>query len=81
VLIRLKEWRTRRGYSVRDLGQRAKVSFVSIVRIENGRMNPTVDLVERLARALDIHITDLFPPKPANMKGGAPHTRRRKEKR
>jgi hypothetical protein len=26
-------------------------------------MSPTVALLERLARALDIHISDLFPPK------------------
>jgi DNA-binding XRE family transcriptional regulator len=63
VLIRLREWRQRREMSLRALAARAGVAHVTIVRIEAGQMSPTVALLARLARALDLHISDLFPPK------------------
>ena len=72
VVVRLREWRDRRGYSVRGLAKAAGVGYVSIVRIEQGRMSPTVDLLEKLAPPLGIAIRDFFPP--------APH-RSRKERR
>ena len=61
--LRLREWRGRRGLSMRGLAARAGGSYVTIARIEAGAMSPTVALLERLAQALEIHITDLFPPK------------------
>jgi transcriptional regulator with XRE-family HTH domain len=68
VVIRLREWRDERGWSVRELGQRAGVSFVTIVRIETGRMSPTVAMLEKLAKALDIDVRDFFPPKRSELK-------------
>jgi len=59
--VRLKEWRSRRGYSLRGLAQRAGVSYVTIVRIEQGQISPTVAMLEKLAKALKIHITEFFP--------------------
>ena len=59
--ILLRHWRTRRGYSVRALAKRAGVGYVTVVRIENEQMSPTVAMLEKLAKALDIHITALFP--------------------
>lgn len=59
--ILLKRWRERRGYSVRELAERAGVSYVTVVKIENERMSPTVALLEKLAEALDISVRDLFP--------------------
>jgi transcriptional regulator with XRE-family HTH domain len=38
------------------------VHFVTIVRIENGHMSPTVDLLDKLARGLDIPVRAFFPP-------------------
>jgi transcriptional regulator with XRE-family HTH domain len=48
---------------VRELARRAGVGYVSVVRIENGRMSPTVAMLEKLARALEIDVRDFFPPK------------------
>ncbi len=59
--ILLRHWREQRGYSVRGLAKRAGVGYVTIVRIENGHVSPTVDMLEKLAKALRVHITDLFP--------------------
>jgi transcriptional regulator with XRE-family HTH domain len=60
----LRHWRERRGYSVRELARRAGVGFVSVSRIENGHMSPTVAMLEKLARALDIGVRDFFPTRP-----------------
>jgi len=59
--VHLKEWRSRRGYSLRGLAEQAGVSYVTIVRIEQGRISPTVAMLEKLAKALKIHITEFFP--------------------
>jgi len=69
MLILLRHWRERRGYSVRVLAKRAGVGFVTISRIENGHMSPTVDMLEKLAKGLRVHVTELFP---------APRHKRRK---
>jgi len=63
MVIRLREWRERRGLSVRQLAELASVGFATVHRIEVGRLSPTVARLEKLAEALDVHITDLFPPK------------------
>ena len=59
--VLLRHWRERRGYSVRELARRARVGFVTVSRIENGRMSPTVAMLEKLARALGISVRDFFP--------------------
>ena len=62
MAIRLREWRDRRGLTVRELADRAGVSFVTVVKIENDRMSPTVATLEKLADALGIGLRDFFPP-------------------
>ena len=57
----LRQWREKRGYSVRQLADRAGVSYVTVVKIENGRMSPTVALLEKLATPLEISVRELFP--------------------
>jgi transcriptional regulator with XRE-family HTH domain len=57
----LRHWRERRGYSVRELARRAGVGYVTVVRIENGHISPTVTMLERLAKALKIDVRDFFP--------------------
>lgn len=72
--LRLREWRERRGISLRQLAERAGVSFVTLYRIEAQKMSPTVAMLERLAEALDIHVTDFFPAQPK------PRSKRRTQK-
>ena len=61
INLRLREWRERRGLSLRELAQRAGVSFTTCHRIEVQKISPTVTVLERLANALDIRIVDFFP--------------------
>jgi transcriptional regulator with XRE-family HTH domain len=60
--LRLREWRERRGYSIRGLAERAGVGFATVHRIETGHASPTVEMLERLASALDIDVRDFLPP-------------------
>ncbi len=50
MVILLRHWRDRRGYSVRELARRARVGYVTIVRIENGHMSPTVAMLRSWRR-------------------------------
>jgi transcriptional regulator with XRE-family HTH domain len=75
--IQLRHWRERRGYSVRELAKRAGVTHVTIVRIENDQVSPTVMMLERLALALGIDVRDFFPrPKRRQRKDGGGRARR-----
>jgi transcriptional regulator with XRE-family HTH domain len=61
VPVLLHHWREKRGLSVRGLATLARVGFVTVSRVEHGRLNPSVDLLEKLARALKITMRDFFP--------------------
>jgi transcriptional regulator with XRE-family HTH domain len=61
VPVLLRHRRAKRGYSVRALAKRAGVGFVTVSRIEMGHISPTVDTLEKLAKALDIDVRDFFP--------------------
>ena len=58
--IYLKEWRRALGMSVRALEARSGISLASIVRVEGGRQDPTVGLLDKVARAMGIEVVDLF---------------------
>jgi transcriptional regulator with XRE-family HTH domain len=62
--VLLRHWRERRDYSVRELARRAGVGYVTVVRIENGHVSPTVAMLDKLAKALGITVRDLFPVEP-----------------
>lgn len=55
----------------KDLALRAGMSAAQLCQIENGRVRPTIDMVERLATALDITIYELIeghPPRQSKSK-------------
>jgi transcriptional regulator with XRE-family HTH domain len=71
--LRLRAWRERRGWSLRELGERSGVSYVTIQKIEAGTMSPTVATLAKLAQALSIAVRDFFPAEQrprARRKGG-----------
>jgi transcriptional regulator with XRE-family HTH domain len=69
--LRLREWRERRGLSVRGLADRAGVSFPTVWRIEAGKVSPKVAMLEKLAGALGIAVRDFFPAaRPRRRPGG-----------
>lgn len=55
----LKAWREKRGLSVRKLGELSGVHYVSIVKMENGRLDPQFSTVIKLCQALRITLNQL----------------------
>ncbi|MCL2186730.1 MAG: helix-turn-helix domain-containing protein [Treponema sp.] len=56
----LKKKRKNCGFSQSELAEILNVSTHHIATIETARNSPTFDLVERMAKALDIEIYELF---------------------
>ena len=48
----LKIWREKRGLTVRKLGELSGVHYVSIVKMETGRLDPQLSTLLKLCRAL-----------------------------
>ena len=57
---RVKELRTAAGMRQEDLARRVAVSRQTIISIETGRYNPSLELAWRLSRELSVHIEELF---------------------
>ncbi|MAF35995.1 DNA-binding protein [archaeon] len=56
----LRKWRTKKNMSQGDLATALNVDRAYISNIENGRMNPTLATLEKIARALDISTSELL---------------------
>jgi len=57
----IKELRQERGLTQQQLAELAGVDKVTLIRIETGRGNPTVETLGKLATALGVEMADLFP--------------------
>jgi putative transcriptional regulator len=57
---RVKELRTVAGMRQEDLADRVGVSRQTIISVEMGRYNPSLELAWRLSKALGITIEELF---------------------
>ena len=49
-----------KGVSIRELAHRAGISKSHVQRIEAGETMPSLEVMCRIAKALDVPITDLF---------------------
>ena len=58
---RLRGTRQARGMTQRDLANKAHVTFSYVSRLEAGGAAPGIDLLERLAGALNVNAVDLLP--------------------
>jgi putative transcriptional regulator len=58
----LRERRKDAGLSQEQLAERLGVSRQTIISIERGRFDPSLDLAFRLAAVFDVRIEDLFTP-------------------
>ncbi len=52
--------RKARGWSQKELGEKADLSYKFIGEIERGTVNPSLDSLSGIASALDIEISKLF---------------------
>jgi transcriptional regulator with XRE-family HTH domain len=61
IRIRLKEVLQEKGMSMSMLSHKSEVSFSTISRIINDRnYSPTLNTLEKLAKALNVEISDLY---------------------
>ena len=58
--LHFKKVRMRKGISQTELALEADVDRSTIVRLETGKFNPTLDLLLTLAGALNVHPKELF---------------------
>jgi transcriptional regulator with XRE-family HTH domain len=57
----IRKYRKERKFSQDRPSKEAEVAYNTIVKIESGENpNPTVDTLERIAKALGVHIEKLF---------------------
>ena len=58
--LNLKIARIRKGLSQNQLAEIVKVSPATISKLECGKLNPRIDVVKRLAKALDVSVSELI---------------------
>jgi XRE family transcriptional regulator, regulator of sulfur utilization len=56
----IKRIRKTRGWTQEKMAVRAGLSYEYVNRLENGRVNVSVDTLEKIARCLKIQIVELF---------------------
>lgn len=61
VAKKLKSLRLDRDLTQADIAQKAKMSTNYYAKIERGEVRPSVDIYERLAKALKVTASDIFP--------------------
>jgi transcriptional regulator with XRE-family HTH domain len=55
----LKEWRTKRGWSLRELAAESGVHHMSLYRLESGKLDPQLSTLLKLCDALGITLNQL----------------------
>lgn len=88
VAWNLRRVRVQRGLSQETLAADAEVDRSYVGRLERGEENPTVGVLDRLARALSVHVSELLKkpqpgePKPRTLdRGRKPSSRAAKVRR
>ena len=59
--MRVRDLRTRLGYTQASLAKASGISQSFIATIERGRGNPSLDMLEVLARTLSVTVRELVP--------------------
>ncbi len=58
--MRVKAIRGAQGLSVRAVAAKAKMSFTYLSNVENGKVDPSLSTLQRIARALKVKVADLL---------------------
>ena len=58
--MRIRFLRSERGWSQEDLALEANINKNYLSDLENGRRNPSLDILERIANAFEISLSELF---------------------
>lgn len=60
IHFRIKELCKEKGILLQDLAEIVEISRVSLTRIIQNQQNPTLLMLEKLAKALDVKVSELF---------------------
>ncbi|WP_016761472.1 MULTISPECIES: helix-turn-helix domain-containing protein [Leptospira] len=64
----LKIYRKKKNWSQSELAKNAGTTLTHINRLETGKSNPSIEIVQKIALALEVSIDDLVSEKDANHK-------------
>jgi transcriptional regulator with XRE-family HTH domain len=57
---RIRDMRKESGFTQEELAHRAELDYSYINQIENGKRNPSMDAINRIAKALGVKVRDLI---------------------
>jgi transcriptional regulator with XRE-family HTH domain len=57
---KLKEVRSKKGFTQEELAYESGLSLSQIARIETFKINPTVSTIFKIARTLKVNVSELF---------------------
>lgn len=63
VGLRIRQLRKEQELSQEALGYKAEVDRTYVTDVENGRRNVSLEILERLIKALDVSVADFFNSK------------------
>lgn len=63
---RIRHYRTSRGLTLDQLGERVGVAGSQLSLIENGKREPKLSLLQQIAEATHVEVADLLAPEPPN---------------
>ena len=63
----LKYYRLKKNMSVKELSEACGVSAMTISNYENGKRKPDMDMIKKLAKALDVYVVDFLASRNANL--------------
>ena len=64
--LRIKEVSKSQGISITKLAELVGITQPNMSNIANGKTSLSLDLLERIAAALDVPVPELFAPQPTN---------------
>lgn len=58
--MKIKSIREEQGFSLRALAAKAKMGYPYLCNVENGKADPSLSTLRRLAKALKVKVADLI---------------------
>lgn len=57
---KIKKFRKQKGYTQKQLAEKAGISNNSLIRYENDETSPNLQIMQQIAEALDVPFSDIF---------------------
>lgn len=57
---RIRALRSMKGWTQEELGQKADINYKFIGEIERGRQNPSLNVLYKIAKAMEVDLPELF---------------------